>query len=713
MRLRGLLLLPLLFGLPLVVARAQTSVTLQPGVPIERTLGPTQVHEFTVDAKAKSVVKLVVVQTGIDVVVKISTPEGKSLAECDSPNGDTGPEQVSFVAKEGGKYRIAISQFPEEEPHTGSYEIKLIEVREATEEELETSKNREEAKAKGVALLLELRDAISQIKTPNTRINAQLKAASLLRDNDEKAATKYLMDAVADLKERLAAANADDDLDESMSQFGTISQLRGDVIRILAETDPDAALSFLRSTAPRFNPYGNPNELVNQESSLELSIADQIGRKDPNRALQIARQNLKKAYSPSLINTASQLAEKNPEMASELMHDLTTKLLGEEKLIGKPEAATLAVTLTSYYNASDKRVVTDNPRVPTPQQLHAGVVAEQDIKQLVQKMVREIVSYSQSRNGGFPSGDAIWVVMGGLKSLGPELDKLVSGSTAALEKKQTELVGFSQNHWVNQYQQIQNAITNNSPEAALEEIEKAPQELREQLYIMLANKEASTGDLNHAKQIINDHVSNPYQRNQALKSIEQQEITHAMSSGKIEDALKNIGTMRTLSERAEQLTQLVGQIGSAQKRETALSLLEQARSLLPPSPQAADQAQMYALLEIARAYAPYDSKRSFEIIDPLIDQFNDLCTAAQTLNGFGPEYFDNDELDVEGEGSLASIATQFSDVLGSMALINFDRAKASSDKLRLPEVRLHVHLGIAEQTITGKQSVASPNVEGY
>ena len=112
---------------------------------------------------------------------------------------------------------------------------------------------------------------------------------------------------------------------------------------------------------------------------------------------------------------------------------------------------------------------------------------------------------------------------------------------------------------------------------------------------------------------------------------------------------------------------------------------------------------MDALLEIARAFSPYDSKRSFEIIDPLVDQFNELCTAAYTLKGFGSEFFDDDELDLEGEGALAQVADQLSDVLGSMALVNFDRAKATSDKLRLPEVRLHVHLQIAEQTITGKQ----------
>src|SRR5215813_14429296 len=109
MRLRALLLLPFLLGLCLHLVMAQTAVTLQTGVPIERTLATGQVHEFTVNAKANSLVQLVVEQKGIDVVVKISTPDGKALAECDTPNGDEGSERVSFVAVDEGKYGIAIS----------------------------------------------------------------------------------------------------------------------------------------------------------------------------------------------------------------------------------------------------------------------------------------------------------------------------------------------------------------------------------------------------------------------------------------------------------------------------------------------------------------------------------------------------------------------------------------------------------------------------
>ena len=699
MRIRALILLPFLVCFSLVAANAQNPLTLQTGVPVDRTLGPGQAHEFTVDVKENNMVQLVVEQKGIDVIVKVLTPDGKPLSRCDTPNGNEGPEQVSFLTTEAGKYRITVSPIEQGEPATGHYEIKLVEVRDATDEEMAASKNRDAAKAKGIALLLELRDAIAQIKSPQTRINAQLMAVSMLRENDEKGAAKYLSDAVADLKGILAAADAD--ADTYASQYSTLSQLRDEMIRILAENDPDAALDFLHSTAPKYNPYGGARELRLQESALELSIADQIARKDPKRALQIARQNLKKGYSPAIINTATQLAEKNPEVASDLLHDVLNKLVSEEKLIANTEAATLAIGLANSFRITEKRT-SGNPNAPwvqTYQPLPKSLLSEQDQKQLLQKMVREVLAYSHPNGRVYVgNGDALWMMMGALKSMGPELDKLVSGSSAALDKKQLELVGNA-NMYVNQYTEFQNAIANNPVDAALESIEKAPAEIREQLYTQLATREAQNGDMNRAKQILNEHISNPFQRNQALRSIEQQEIAQAMSAGKIEEALKNIAALRTPWERAEQLSQLAGRIGPGQKRATALSLLEQVRGMLPPAAQAEDQGQMAALLEIARAYSNYDAKRSFEILDPLIDQYNDICTAARTLQGFGLEYFQNDELDVRGDGSLAQLAEQMSGVLGDLALINFDRAKAETDKLRLPEVRLHVYLQIAQTTI--------------
>jgi hypothetical protein len=112
---------------------------------------------------------------------------------------------------------------------------------------------------------------------------------------------------------------------------------------------------------------------------------------------------------------------------------------------------------------------------------------------------------------------------------------------------------------------------------------------------------------------------------------------------------------------------------------------------------------MQALVEIARAFGKYDVKRSFEILDPLIDQVNDLCTAARTLEGFGLESYDEyDELNFQNGGGVPQTALQVTNALGTLALVNFDRARTAADRLRLPELRLRAYLEIAQQTITAK-----------
>ena len=92
-------------------------------------------------------------------------------------------------------------------------------------------------------------------------------------------------------------------------------------------------------------------------------------------------------------------------------------------------------------------------------------------------------------------------------------------------------------------------------------------------------------------------------------------------------------------------------------------------------------------------------KRSFEILDPLIEQFNALSVAARTLNGFGNDYYYDDELDLQNNSPVAIVLTQMSSVLGTTAVINFDRTKATADRINSPEARLKIYLDIAQQTI--------------
>ncbi len=314
-KLRGLLLFSFLCSLTVIATAQVATTTLQPNTPIERTLGATQVQLFTVHLEANSLIQFTVEQHGIDVIVKVFAPSGKPLGEYDSPNGAEGPEHVSFVALTGGDYRISVGPLNPGETPAGRYIIKIVELREASEQEIKDSKSLEAVKAKGLALLVDLEDTIAQIRSPQTRIRTQLQAAQLLAESDEKRSSKWLADAMAGLKELIASVDANDP--RFNEYFPMIWQLRYEIVQLLAARDPDAALNFLYATVPLPNPSARNRYYGMEESMLELTIANQIGRDDPKRALQIARRSLKGGYSTNLLGTVSQLRTSKPPGSSQ------------------------------------------------------------------------------------------------------------------------------------------------------------------------------------------------------------------------------------------------------------------------------------------------------------------------------------------------------------------------------------------------------------
>lgn len=75
-------------------ARGQTQPSslqmLREGVVLERALGPSDSHDFTVRLADGMSVLLGVQQLGVDVVVEVRAPDGTLLQAVDSPTGRTG-----------------------------------------------------------------------------------------------------------------------------------------------------------------------------------------------------------------------------------------------------------------------------------------------------------------------------------------------------------------------------------------------------------------------------------------------------------------------------------------------------------------------------------------------------------------------------------------------------------------------------------------------
>ncbi len=689
-------LLIFLFGV--LAVNAQTGPTsLQPGTPIERTLAAGQSHSYNISLEEDQFLQVLVDQHGIDVVVRVFSPAGRRLREFDTPNGTEGPEDVSVVAATAGMYRIEVAPL-DPNPPPGRYEIKIVELRKATEQELQAGKNQELLKAKGLALLVEATQNLPQLPRPQTRAGFQIRAARLLWSSDEKRAAKLMEQAIDSVKEFIA--NVDSTEPDYYESFQIAMQLREQIVEVLAPHDPEMALNFLRATrtlSPLEGLQQSPNG--NQELQLELALASQIIATDPKRAFQMAEETLKKGASPSLIDTLNKLRSKDPELAAKLAHDIATKIMNE-RLLRNPEAAYLAAGFLRLVRPGGRTQLGGGDGAT-----NASLISEDEFRDVFQKVLSETLAYSPpSLNAYTQERNLAQNLLSTLKQMSADVQRYAPDSAAAFEKKWLEITGqIGSDPQIEQRQRLQNTINNGTPDAALESVNQAPQELREQLYQQVAAKIAQAGDVARARQIINDQIKNPMQRQQALRNLEQQAIYGAAAKGKVAEALRNLSNLRPVIDRAQILGQIVGQIGPGLKKETALLYLEQARNILGPSPQAEDQQQMYALLAIGRAFSRYDSGRAFEIVEPLVDQLNEICAAAVTLNGFGQRYYQDGELVMTNGNVVAETGNQMATTLGNLALANFERAKVAADRIHAVDLRVNVYLNIAQQTIQPSQ----------
>ena len=685
--------------LPIAGTAAQTeSGGLQVGVPVERTIASGQTHSFSVNLKADQFLQLMVDQRGIDVVVRIFSSDGKSLGEFDSPNGSEGPENVSFLAATAGVYRISVAPLDQvADSPAGRYEIKILEIRHATEQELQAGKNQDALKVRGLALLTEIAEMLKQIQLPQTRVRAQLQAAQLLWPTDEKRASKLVADAIEGVKAYLASIDVGES--DYYQNYQIAMDLRFQVLQCLAPHDPETALSFLRSTRTLVNPETGQNNQPDRELQFELSIASQITVGDPKRALQMAEDSLKKGYSSTLIDTLNRLRTSDPDSATQLAKDVAAKLQAE-KLLSNPEAANLALNLLRVAHMPARRNQNANSG-----KANITLLSDQEFRDLFQKIIAEGLSYKDSATNPYSvERNSAQNILNSLKGMTGDMETYVPGSSAAVEKRTNEL-NIPPDPQSARWQRYQGRIGTASLESGLEIVARAPKELRDQLYQQIAGKAAENGDFNGARQILMEHISNPVHRRQALNNLERQAIYYALSRGRTEEALRSLANFPNSKERTTLLSQIVNQIGRGQKTATALNLLELARSMLGASVQAEDQEQMMALLEIGRAFSRYDSKRGFEVVEPLVDQFNELSAAAVTLNGFGQQYYQEGELIMQNGNSVANTANLIVMTLGSLTSANFDRAKAAADRIHAPEVRLSAYLGIAQQAIQPNESL--------
>lgn len=562
----------------------------------------------------------------------------------------------------------------------------------------EQGKEQQELRRKALDLLdITIKDSES-FKLPENRIRVRMMAANLIWRFDEDRARTLFKEAIAALVELLNNQEVVEQPGRNM--MGEVAKnLRREMLKTLGEHDARLAREFLRASRLPAPEAANASHVSPENDlQLEVSLATQIASTDPKQALEIGRESLSQGFSTELMNLLPALRQKDAVAAARLASEMVMKLRGV-RLDSNSQTRHVALNLLRTAAGSLEDAKTGATSVPHLLELPA-------VRELTEMLAAEALR---------PSNDEFFSE---LQELMPIIEKYAPARAAQIKRKaglkeankEASVEGVANTTTVNatameDWSKYQQLLEKGTTDEMLDAASKAPEGMRETLYLQAATKLMKDGNPERARSVVNDNVKDPHQRQMLLDQLDQMAISAAAEQGKIEQTRKMLATLRTNEERAMLLAQLA--TGAAQKGEkkSALQLLEEARGMI--GAKAKNFKQLGAQLMVAHAYVTLEPARSFEILEPVADQVNELLGAAIILGGFFTEEFiRDDEVMLEPVAMIsAEFINQFADDVKALARADFERTKALANRFQRDEMRIMAQLLIAQSILSPAKSM--------
>ncbi|HVF67475.1 MAG TPA: hypothetical protein VM914_07420 [Pyrinomonadaceae bacterium] len=570
----------------------------------------------------------------------------------------------------------------------------------AKQSDEEKAKARKELERKALALLDETLQGTQALKLAENRAALRAQAADLLWTRDEKRARSLYREAAADI----AAAQSNSD---STGERGwMLANLRMQVLYAAASRDPQFALELMRESRPQSeagaspSSYGDPD----QELRLEQALVAMTVESDPKAALRLAEESLSKGVTFGALSSLDGLRAKDPETATRFAGEIVAKLKGEENLAARLEATMVAVSLlrnvllpqsSDVYSFGPPSPRGRSAEKPKPLVMDDGVVRD------LIEVVAGVASATTAPGGSYG-------LLMQLRPMMSEIEKRAPARAAQFRRRLAE-VEKDVDPRVRAWEQYE-SVRSKSPDAILEEAAKAPEEIRRSLVSAAAAKLVQSGDVERARQIVGEQIRGQ-ERDEMLAFIDRTELARAIQKGDTDAAKAVASRVKSKERRAAALAELAVAFAAKDDRKSAALLLEEARALVERQPES--EKGVEALLEVARGYALVEPSKTFELIDPLIDQANDMLTAAALLNKFGAGggLFRKGEMiltpTLEAAGGPYA---RFVKALSELARVDFDRTKTTADRFNRDEARLAARLVVARSVLSDKLDAAlAPN----
>lgn len=554
------------------------------------------------------------------------------------------------------------------------------------------AEQKQQLERKTYALVDEIASGGLTLKLAENRFFILTAAADLLWDHDQPRARSLFWDVLnaltatapsprPDKKESRTAQEYSKDLTIYFEAHGHKQEL----LRRVSRRDPQLALDMLRSSrwpAPELPPQMNRAGVVlPDEQDLEQQIAAEAAARDPQKALQIARESLAKGLTFQLLELLFRLNQKDGEVATKFAREIIEKLRSRN-LATDPSGGQIAVSLLNFsrQQASDKKT-TSEPR------LRLLKLESEQRHELVDLVTTAALTGSANSN-----------LLFAINGIMPEIREFAPERVAPLQRKLAmfdQTLNNDQKFW-NEYRALRDSGTS---EDILKLAVKAGAQ-RDELEREAVSLAVMRGRADALRQFINTDVESESRRRTLLDALDSQQIDLAIEKGDTDSLEKLLPNVRRKEESARAMVELALKLNKQGKRDEALELLSDAETFIKPD--LTSETQTNALFGLMLAYALIEPPKAFSIMERTIDRANDDLGKMLLLEKIIKSgVVQKGEIKLRNSQTLPAdlIVFRYGKAITALAEADFDRTKAAADRFERNELRLLARLLLAQSLL--------------
>lgn len=559
----------------------------------------------------------------------------------------------------------------------------------------QTADNKNEERQKQQTVLLEQigKDA-DGLRLPENRALVFAKLGEGSWSADEKRARQFFQTSVNEL----IAAQTDAEAEKKQQQGNLYGLLYGttprqEILLMIAARDAEFALdAFYKSRPPRIAQALVPNsaeskkddlrQYAQNEINFEQGLINKLSEQSPNRALELFRKSLARGVTYEAFNLIEKLKAKDLELAAQMANEVGGKLLAAD-FEKDSQTNSLAASFVGEYG-----------KKPEPNQKTVKV-DEKILRDLTAKIVK---NFLKSEDGGYE-----------VEYILPIAEKYAPESVATLKQKKAK---YDKENKREDYDAFSKLMEGNpTPEKLLSEAEKFSDEFKNQIYYAAAEKAATGGNVEQARKIIASKLPENESENY-LTQINYNLISQAMTAEKYDEAALLINQIPAETQRFYFLLQLattVYQKNPAENKKQALSVVEQARALIPQPPETLED--MSLMMQIAATVAEFEPEQSFQILESLTYQLNEFLEASAVVAKYRNDgSLRKGEMVVNSYGAVNGL-NNMAQILATLKKKDFGRTTTLINSFQRLEVRVGLAILLIDNPATDTpNTIANGNV---